>query len=290
MARLSSVFAALVLVPMLLASSAAGEAVVELADGRTVAGQIDSRTDQQSLWLQRSAQNVWLSVPYAWTDVAAIQIDGESVKRDQLLAQLDNVAAQEPKVAVPGESDTQVVPLPTTEPYTQRATSCSFAAELANWDSDVEPDGYLVAVTVYDQCGVSMAVRGTLSATLVGEQTDNRGVAVEPVELERWSDRIETAQFTHGPAVFRLPFRQIRPEVDLAICAGAILQVEVGAFGHGRMASSAAVPVRGFNPIRDVFQQQTGSRFFRGERSAPTGSGRTDWAARTGFEAERTLP
>lgn len=253
----------------LASHASAAEVVALLADGRTVAGQVDARTDEQSLWLQTSEGRAWLSVPYAWSEIAGLQLDGKPVERDQLLEQLRDIAAEEPTLAVLGEPEDSVLPLAPPLGAPRRATSCSFVAELANWDADVEPDGYLVAVTVLDQCGRAMAVRGTLSAKLVGEQTDDRGFAVEAVELERWSDRVEISQFEYGPAVFRLPFRQIRPEVDIDLCPGAILQVEIGAFGHGRMAASAGVPLREFNPLRDTFQQQTGSRFFAGERSEP---------------------
>ena len=257
------------IVPFVASDAPAAQVVATLADGRVVAGEVDSRTDGEWLWLQRSEGRVWLSMPYEWSEVSDLQLNDQPIARDQLLLQLDQYAVEEPTLAVLGETDDLVLPLEPLVAAPRRATSCSFVAELANWDGDVEPDGYLVAVTVLDECGEPMAVRGTLSAKLVGERTDDRGFAVEAVELERWSDRVEKSQFDYGPAVFRLPFWQVRPEVDIDLCPGAILQVEVGAFGHGRMASSASVPLREFNPLRDTFQQQTGSRFFPGERSEP---------------------
>ena len=140
-------------------------------------------------------------------------------------------------------------------------------AVLANWDADVEPDGYELAIALINSHGQLVPVRGTLRAKLIGERTNRTGQPVSGVELERWTERIDLADFAEGVALYRLPFWKIDPEQQVSLAPGAILQVEVGAFGHGDYAASIAVPTREFNPVRDRMQQQTGRRFFRGERT-----------------------
>jgi hypothetical protein len=254
--------------PMALATAQPPQVRVTFADGRVVEGAIDEATDDHHLWIRLSAERVELAASYGWDEVATIDAGDQQLSKDQLLADRQTYMAGWPEYFLfdetqSGESPAACVGPTMIEP---RAASTSFVATLANWDGDVEPDGYEIAVTVLDEYGHPMPVRGTLSATLVGERTDRRAAPHPPVVLQRWSERMVPEQFAGGPAVFRLPFRQIRPERDLELAPGGILQIEVGAFGHGRFASSAAVAVREFNPVRDRFEQRTGSRFFPGER------------------------
>ncbi len=242
---------------------------VALVDGRVVEGELDDATDEHHLWLRRGDDRVLLSTSYRWNEVASVEIDGQVVTSKQILDQSADYVAAWPEYFLFAQDESHRAHSATCdEPIGRlpRAVSTSFVAELANWDGDVEPDGYEIAVTVFDELGQPMAVRGTLAARLEGERGDRRGVPMVPVELERWTNRIDLDQFANGPAVFRLPFRQIDPEVELDIEPGGILEVEVGAFGYGRMAASRAVPIRAFNPIRDRYELSTGSRFFPGER------------------------
>ncbi len=263
----------LCLVPLLFFSTLAVAdgpyARVTLVDGRVVEGQLDEATDEDQLWVCWGDERVLLSMSYRWDEVDTIEIDGQPITPDELLARPEGIFAIRPEFFLFESDETAVAVLPDCElPPAQlpRAVSTNFEATLANWDGDVEPDGYEIAVTVVDEFGYPMPVRGTLMATLVGERSAGGSVPTEPVVLERWSERIDPVQFDGGPAVFRLPFRRIRPEVDLDIQPGGILQVEVGAFGQGRMASSAAVAIREFNAIRDRYELSTGERFFPGER------------------------
>ncbi len=265
----------LALAPIILVSVAVHgaeppRAVVTLQDGRTIAGLLDDATDDRALWIRLSEQRIRLAVSYPWNEVAGIEVDGTDVTEGEILASPDEYLAEWPRFLLFDEQE----PLTTTyreEPIEdlRRATATSFGARLANWDRDVEPDGYEVAVRVLDEYGRPMAVRGTLSARLVGERNGGPGtptVPAVPTVLERWSKRIDFEQFVGGQAIFRLPFRAIFPERELDIQPGGILEIEVGAFGHGRMAASAAVPLRQFNAIRDRYEQSIGSRFFPGER------------------------
>ena len=265
----------LVLAPMLLVSidvrgAEPPRAVVTLQDGRTITGLLDDATDDSALWIRLSEQRIRLAVSFPWNEVAVIEVDGSEVTEDEILASPQEYLAAWPQFFLFEEQE----PLAAAyceEPVVdlRRATATSFGARLANWDRDVEPDGYEVAVRVLDEYGRPMAVRGTLSARLVGERNGGPGtptVPSVPMELERWSERLNFEQFAGGQAIFRLPFRKIFPERELDIQPGGILEIEVGAFGHGRMAASAAVPLRQFNAIRDRYEQSIGSRFFPGER------------------------
>ena len=244
------------------------QAVVTLVDGRVVTGTVDDATDTVDLWIRRGDDRVLLATSYRWQEVASVELDGEAWTPDEIVGLLSRVSKPWPRYALFEQEEKLQVERPSVE-VRQQATSASFVARLANWDADVEPDGYLVELTVYDQFGRPMPVRGSVRARLVGERTTSYLVPGEPVELERWSETLEQSQFANGPAVLRLPFRQIRPEHQTEIAPGALLELEVGAFGHGQMAASAAVPTRQFNPVRDRFEQRTDNRFAPGERHEP---------------------
>jgi len=243
---------------------------VTLADGRVLQGQIDDATDDSHLWLRRTENRLVLATSYAWKSVERIDVEGRSYDKKGILANVQKWVAPWPEQFLREGYEDHLQP-PVNQQAAQwvpsRPVSVAFEAVLANWDADVEPDGYEIAVTMLDDLGQPVPVRGTLSAKLVGERIDRRQQPVPNVELERWSERVDLADFSGGPAIYRLPFRRTHPEIELDIAPGAILQVEVGAFGQGRFAASTSVPVRPFSPVRDRLQQQTGSRFFRGERS-----------------------
>lgn len=242
---------------------------LELSDGRFMEGRLDDATDSRYLWLRRDAERIVLANSYRWDEIARVIVDGKEVETEDLLASASKYATSWPDsflfVEYEGAQTRRAHASLAPARERPRAVACSFAATLANWDRDIEPDGYEIAVTVTDQYGYPVAVRGTLSATLIGERVSRAGDRPIRGELERWSERISPRQFDAGPAILRLPFRQLRPELDLEVEPWAVLQIEVGAFGDGRFASSATVPIREYNPLRDRLQQQTGSRFFRGE-------------------------
>lgn len=243
---------------------------VTLDDGREVQGEMDDATTDRELWLRQTTDRIVLAVPYAWDSIARAEVDGQELSIEQLREDSLRLVVSWPEGYLfdPHEKGAMSAE-PNLDSFVaaKRPASVAFEAMLANWDGDVEPDGYEIAVTVFDELGMPMPVRGTLSARLVGQRVDHQGRHVANLELERWSERVDLCDFAGGPAIFRLPFQQTRPERQLDIAPGAVLAVEVGAFGHGRYAASAAVPVREFNPVRDRLQQATGSRFFHGERA-----------------------
>lgn len=265
----------LILTPMFLVTVAVRgaeppRALVTLEDGRTITGLLDDATDKEALWVRLSEPRIRLAVSFPWDEVSTIKVNGTQVTEDEILAAPEEFLAAWPKFFLFEEQESLAAAFdnePTADQ--RRAVATSFAARLANWDRDVEPDGYEIAVRVLDEYGQPMAVRGTLSARIVGERNGGPGtptVPSVPMVLDRWTERIDVEQFVGGQAVFRLPFRKIAPERELDIQPGGVLEIEVGAFGHGRMAASAAVPLRQFNAIRDRYEQSTGSRFFPGER------------------------
>lgn len=259
----------------LAASYETPQVKLELSDGRVIEGKLDEATDDALVWVQRGEERIVFASSYRWDEVTRVMVDGQAVEREEILAEPAFYMQTWPEsflfAAYEAAPAGSINPRQLPAARTPRATASSFVATLANWDGDVEPDGYEIQVTVTDQFGYPMAVQGTLSAKLMGHRAPRHGLRTgnqPPVdELERWSERISPGQFATGPAVFRLPFRQLRPERDLNVAPEGFLQVEVGVFGDGRFASSAAVPLRAFNPLRDRLQQQTGSRFFRGELS-----------------------
>jgi hypothetical protein len=133
---------------------------------------------------------------------------------------------------------------------------------LINLDRDVEPDGLRIAIAAIDADGRPVVVRGSLTARLFGERRPNDAPVVDFPELDRWSQRVVPADFVDGIAAYELRFRRTAPEWQFDLLPDAVLEVRLGAFGHGNYAAAAPVVIRPFNPIRDDRQQRLGSRFF----------------------------
>jgi len=243
---------------------------VVLADGRQVEGQLDDATDSEHLWLRRGDDRALLAVCYRWQEVARVEVAGRRLDRHQLLAEPERHVVPWPDdfFSAADHRDDPSANRPTIAPRRRAPQSITFVAALANWDSDVEPDGYEAAVTLLDHHGQPTAARGMLTARLVGSRLDRQGRITTPsVELERWSQRMDARQLANGSAVVRLPFRRVRPERQLDLAPRAFFEVEFAAPGHGSFAASTTVPLREYDPVRDRLQQATGSRFFTGERS-----------------------
>ena len=241
-----------------------------------LSGEIDRRSDAESLWVRRTEGNVILASAIAWTDIASVELDGQSVE----VATLESDYAQY-ATAAPATFLTEFEPLELTrEPIPlhgwnvrQRVTTIEIDASLANLDRTVDSDGLFVVLAVFDDHGDAVPVRGSLSARLIVERLDPHTGQVSFEEFQRWSAPVSVADFHEGIAELPLRFRRASPEFRWDLCTAALLNVRLGVAGQGNFEASVPVAIQEWNPIRDEMRNQQGSRFFRDELTGNTRHG-----------------
>ena len=148
-----------------------------------------------------------------------------------------------------------------------RVVSIEVDAGIANLDRTVEADGLVLVVSALDSVGNYVDVRGSLSARLIVERLNQHTGEVTFEEFGRWSHAVSRTDFYEGVAEIPLRFRRLSPEFDWELCTAALLNVRLSVHGEGNFEASVPVAIHQFNPIRDEFRNQQGSRFFRDELS-----------------------
>ncbi len=248
---------------------------IETTKGRSLVGEIDTRSDSQTLWVRTAEKNIVLTTAVPWANVLWTRLDGEEIAPQEVAAQVAKLKTDEPagfltewEVHAPlPPINSTLVPDHFLRPH---LASLEIAARLANLDRTVEPDGIVLAVFPIDTHGQLTPVCGSLSVRLVGELVDQHTGLVTFKELERWNAQIVESMFLDEGAVVRLRFRHTQPEFDLALCTSALLNVRLGVTGAGNFEASIPVELRTFNPFREQLQYYDGSRFFTNELTRRT--------------------
>jgi hypothetical protein len=242
---------------------------VRTVNGRTLNGAMDSRTDERSLWVRRVEQGVMLAAAVAWRDVAAATLGGEAIESWELRERRAELASAGPRLAAGGASAVGAAAPPIeyaaiARPAQVRNLDIADAC-VVNFDRDVEPDGIEISIAAIGDNGAPLAVAGSLTVTLLGERRPARVSEVEFGELDRWTQPVAPDDFVDGVATYQLPFRRSAPEWQFDLLPDAILNAQLGAFGHGNYAASTPVVIRPFNPLRDNLQLLEETRFLPGE-------------------------
>jgi hypothetical protein len=246
---------------------------IETHDGRTLKGEVDQRSDAEGLWIRRTEGNVILSSHVSWDEVEAVVIDAQPVEVAKFESDYQQLATAAPATFLTEFEPLQLSLAPeplVVEKQRSRVMSIEVAARIANLDRTVESDGLLVDLAVFDDHGMAVPVRGSLSARLIVERLDQHSGAVSFEEFQRWSAAVSVADFDEGVA--RLPFRyrRLSPEFRWDLCTAALLNVRLGVAGQGNFEASVPVAIQEFNPIRDELRNQQGSRFYRDELTRNT--------------------
>jgi hypothetical protein len=237
-------------------------------NGRTLAGEIDSRSDKQALWVRRSEDNIVLTTAVAWSEIVSVKLDDKQIESAELLHNVKEIATSGPATFLTEYEQFDRSRKP-AESYDSAGRleimSVEIDAGLVNLDRTVEPDGLVLALSAVDSHGNYVPVRGTLNARLVVERIDQHRGVVSFEEFQRWSSAVSLADFHDGIAELPLRFRSASPEFDWELCTAALLHVRLGVFGEGNFEASVPVAIHQFNPFRDEMRNQQGSRFFRDE-------------------------
>jgi len=250
-------------------------------DDRELSGEIDQRTDQNSLWVRHEEEKIVLATAVAWSEVASAQLDGQEVDLNALpdLAVAQKNAGPESILAKgpvpsplstpePASAETSSEPLnpPVVKP--KQVVAVEMDAIVLNMDRDVETDGILLALSANNHQGHGVPVRGSLQVRLLGIRTDFHSGETRSEVLQRWSKRVDPRKFQEGIAEFALRYRTIHPEFDEEISNDAMVHARLSVFGQGNFEASVPVQLREFNPFRDNLQLLEGSRFFRSESTS----------------------
>lgn len=265
----------------LLATSTLQASVnVQTNDGRTLKGEIDSRTDSDHLWLRRKENQIVLTTSIRWSTIVSAAIDGQAIQPSALHQRAQEMATPDTKILLANYL--------VAEPPIVNNSSCpscpggrcsdvasiEIQAFLVNRDRDVPPDGLELRVVAIDLHGVPVPVKGSLYARLWGERDSSEGSLIRFEDLQRWSKPVSQQDFVEGVASYFLPFRTVHPARDLGLRPEALVNVRLGVFGQGNFEASVPIAIRYFNPVRDRHQYFEGSRYLRDELTEATHHGR----------------
>jgi hypothetical protein len=247
---------------------------IELSDGRTVSGTLDSQTTADRLWLRSEADGAQLTSSFDWSSITAA-FQGE---RPISARALHSTAAALESRPAPLDSESNSLPRPAflqagavPEPLPSpapRVQSLRIESTLANWDSDVAPDGLQITLYPLTAAGGWTPVRGNLDLTLMAEveprpESQQRYLQAGFHELARASHLVREVDFAQGPATFALPFARVQPDLATQIATYGVVHARLGVPSQGTFeASDPFGRLRQASPTRDRLQLFRGQRYF----------------------------
>ena len=263
---------------VLAAASNAGELVtVQLDDGTHLTAQVDTRTDDDRLWLRFGGGSVIVRRSFAWNHIAAARHDGRSIDFDTVKSLASEVIRKAPvvreKIEPPRGELSYAAQARTVLGFGHRVSTVNFDAHLANWDGDVEFDGIALWLFPRDAEGRITKVRGTLNVELVAQRKvpfvevpASGGLTTQ--RIGQWTISVDPRKVSDDGILVKLPFRTIHPEFDSTWSSHGLLHVRLTVPGQGVFEHSFdALRVRPFAPQRDQRERQGEPRFLPTERT-----------------------
>jgi hypothetical protein len=258
---------------------------IVLLDGHELSGRLDGQSDGQWLWLARSDRGVHISSGFPWPAIQHIHTPSGEVDPGQLRQAISQWPKTEGRLTqdsqpfvreeITDEPMTKSEIAPTSQPFSAPRKDSAWhpvqtlhvEAELASWDSDVQPDGLRVFVFPLDRDGDIAPVRGNIDLTLFGLDSPSDEPPRRPwpprfPELERASYLVRASDFADGPAVYRLPFSRVHPDFEATLASVGMMHVRLGVNGQGVFEASAAdVCLRAPSRFRDQLQHSSRHRY-----------------------------
>ena len=254
---------------------------VELTSGRVVSGQVDSRTDQDKLWLRNDLGTGYMVRPIDWDRVQSVTLAGDRFSSQQFQSVVGDVRQSYPRpeqaagpsnrISVgPKEQSRELVADPaydravsSARSETPKVRSLAIDVRVANWDADLETDGLLVDVYPLDADGAIVPVRGSVEVTLMAPRA---GMVLRPqpfVRLGHWSKQINPDDFGPDSARCRLPFQSFHPELSRDWASHGVVYARLSVPGQGVFeCTEGTVRITPYSASRDYLQQTTDRRFF----------------------------
>jgi hypothetical protein len=264
---------------------------VELASGRKFTGVVDVKTNEQQLVLRFTRGTATLKRPIGWSRVVKATVDGEAIEPGKLRETAMVMRVEGPGFGAHGTANrgqgtgdrSQGTGAREQEPGAgnqvpaellpaSRVTSVTFDARLANWDWDVETDGLILEILPISADGYLTPASGTAEVELFAPQ--KRSFSLVPLSggdtlerVERWTKRVDLADFGVNGARLKLPFGAVHPEFDLDWIGVGLVHVRLVVPGDGVFDDSVdGLRIRPYAPLRDRYEMQTGRRFLPTER------------------------
>lgn len=269
---------------------------VYMLNGKLTKGLVDAETDDVHLVIRRESPNVLLRTRVPWMSVSIVTAGESVLSVEQMKSQIPQLSSIGPKSAaerisfvtssdqswIPGpvaagSSRGEIVPVMASDLSgignpARSVKSLQLITRLANWDNDAEIDGLLVEIRPLDQFGQLVTVNGQLNLKLMGISRTLGGHAqpglspVEFPELATWTQAVHKADFMPEGAIYRLEFRNFRPERDLSIDPVGTISARLVVPGTGTFAANEGLTVlRPYSPTRDFHQMFRGTRMVPGE-------------------------
>ena len=258
---------------------------VELASGRRFVARADPRTDTERLWLRWGEEDATVLRPIQWSRVVRAQVGPAWLTGPQLreaVAALRKVFPRQKPTANFGKI--QLIGI--EEDFSNRSParktpedgltrlpvrSLAVDAWVANWDSDVEVDGLVVAVFPLDAQGRLVPVEGNLRVELIGRPPRSPRRENPYTRLGSWTRRVHSEAIGPRGAQLRLPFQAFHPESRPEAEPYGAVHVRLTVAGRGTFEATATdVRIRPYSAVRDRLQQATGRRFFPSELTTRT--------------------
>jgi hypothetical protein len=260
----------------------AGQTIaVGLASGRVFTGEIDSRTDNDILWLRAQLNGATILRPISWQRVLLARIGNEELTSEELQTRADSLKSKPTERAPTEESPADHLPPPPKPMVDRRQASeiqraqsrdsqvrwISIDAQVANWNQTVETDGIVVHLFPLDDAGYMVPVDGTLDVELVAAVPYGSRLGVPFPVIGRWTVTVSPDQFGPAGAMFKLPFQSVHPDFDLNVGPLGLVNARLNVPGNGSFETSQSmVRIRPYSAVRDESQQIDGRRFFDVER------------------------
>ena len=244
---------------------------VVLVDGRQIAGNVDSRTDLDRLWIGRTECNVELVSGFPWAEISSGEVGSERLNAEELqrwsverhipqAAKLETTLKQVDKRV---EMNVQ----PNAKPLTASVKSLAIRAFVGQWDQDAQSDGLQIFVSPLDKDGRLVPVSGQIDFTLISEKEAYGGRPISKshpkfAPIAQISQKVRASDFANGPAVYHLAFLKQHPDFDPRIATQALLHARLAIPGRGVFeASDAQVSLREYSRFRDQMQLYSRSRY-----------------------------
>lgn len=253
-------------------TTAAETVTVHLLSGRSFTGQVDEKSDADTLWMRfESAGRIKVLRPIAWHRVRSAEVGEQSLSGAEFQRQADRLRSSSkmvPRWDVVGEEKS---PGPAASNgaetvahrargalgFQPRTVSIVASTRLSQWDADREIDGLEVVVTPLDERGAAVSAAGTVSL----EFRVPRAVDREQAPRLHGYRTSTVARATHyvregdygvdESVVLRLPFRKSLD--DGRSYPLGILEVTMVIPGQGTFQTVVYdVPTRIYSRVRDL--------------------------------------
>ena len=261
---------------------------VSLLSGRKFTAEIDARSTPERLWLRFDKEQGSILRPIEWDRVVSAQQGEKTLSADELRRALDTLKTARtgelpppPSLDIRSPSDAMVIPTPTPNspgslltthpsPLTPaRVRSLRIDAYLANFNDTAEADGLVLHAYPLDARGNVVPVNGTLEVNLTGVLPNDFENTNEFVKIGRWVNMVRADDVGVEGATFDLPFQAVYPEFNLDYASKGLVHATLSIPGQGSFeATTGAIRIRAYNPIRDRLQERDGTRIFPGERTS----------------------